>query len=83
VVVLEVFLPFDGIDGVDHTLPTEVEPFGEAVVGLHLVRGGRDLLPQLGVAQVLEQEHRPDHPPELAEGLVQPIAATIGAQAAQ
>src|SRR5262249_33454221 len=83
VIVRESLLLLVGVHLPEEPLTAEEQPRGEPAVGLDLVRAGRDLLPQLGVAQVLQQEGRADDAPGLAERLIQPVAAAGGPQPAQ
>src|SRR5439155_14635348 len=64
-------------------LATEEQPLCEPVVRLDLVGARRNLLSQLGAAQVLEQEAGPNDAAEFAEGLVEAIAPAVRAEPAE
>jgi hypothetical protein len=83
VVVLQPLLLLVGVNLQEQPLPTEKQPFREPVVRLDLVCARRDLLSQLGAAQVLEEEASPKDAAEFAEGLVEPIPPAVCAQPAE
>ena len=64
-------------------LTAKQQPFGEAVVRLDLVRASRNLLAQLGTAQVLQQERGPNNATEFSEGLIEVVASAVSAQLSQ
>ena len=58
VLELDALLLLFGIVFSNDAFPAEEDPFGEAVVGFNLVRGGRDLLRELNVGDILESSFR-------------------------
>ena len=79
-VVLDEFTLLVAVIGRESFVAPEGDPLGKSVEGLALIGCSLNERAQFGVAEIVQEEFRPDRIAQFAKGLIKPVLAAVSAE---